>query len=647
MSFNYIGNLGITRLKEIGKILRIPRYSTYKDPESLRDHIKNYLDENGSVKREHLRMIKMTKKKLTELTAHIVGLVNHKIKILEKKSTSITEVNDCDYQMEEKLAEIDKYRQMANICELDDTLKKSLKKYIDKTDSMNLKQVISRMLENEEKLSELASVATRDLDKCKEDAIAALEKAQNTQNSLQKNISLLDARLKEVTMVNDSDRRKLEEKVTTLSNNATDLRRQVDAHTSEALTLHTTITQLEAEKGVFRDNATRFEQELNQLRGRSEEILRQCESLRDEAMIRADKCDSEKEDLNRKFQSYRDETTTNALESDKRINKLIGSIQEISQSNDELVKKVTQSALKIPKLETELENCEELRKVQGVSEQKISELKKSEEDLSNKLKKAEDDFSRLSQELLGEKTKNSTSAETTSRALQDLAAATERNEALQTKLAQITRVSETCAQSLREAEAKFEKGQNKLGIAKETVIANLREVNANYNKCMEVGKRLKVEYDEINVSFKSEQEKSKDLAKKLKTAEISLAFSIKLRDEKNAKLQKSLDTCMESGKRLKISFDKVSSDFERVDKALQECEIEQKARGAKIGDFYIQLKNTRKESNELRDRLTQTISELSQLKQKDNLLKQENMQLKAVLETKSTLKGAVLNLVGK
>lgn len=71
MSFPYIHDLGITRLKEIGKILQIPRYTTYKDPEQLRQYIQTFLTKKNQVKKTHLSKIQKTKEDIDRLTRPI------------------------------------------------------------------------------------------------------------------------------------------------------------------------------------------------------------------------------------------------------------------------------------------------------------------------------------------------------------------------------------------------------------------------------------------------------------------------------------------------------------------------------------------------------------------------------------------------
>lgn len=75
MALNYLDNLGITRLREVGKILQIPRYSTFKTPDELRAHIRSFLDEQSRVRRDHLERIGKTQGQIRRLTAHIRELV--------------------------------------------------------------------------------------------------------------------------------------------------------------------------------------------------------------------------------------------------------------------------------------------------------------------------------------------------------------------------------------------------------------------------------------------------------------------------------------------------------------------------------------------------------------------------------------------
>lgn len=85
MSDIYVGELGITRLKQLASILQLPGYSSYKDPEQLRQYISTVLTKTHRDRAAWLRKIKKTKEDVNNEGAKIIELINQRRKKVSKK----------------------------------------------------------------------------------------------------------------------------------------------------------------------------------------------------------------------------------------------------------------------------------------------------------------------------------------------------------------------------------------------------------------------------------------------------------------------------------------------------------------------------------------------------------------------------------
>lgn len=71
MTLIFIKNLGITRLREVAKILKIPGYTLYDDPNALRSHIMKFLTKQYYVRQKHLDKIGKTQAEVDMLVKHL------------------------------------------------------------------------------------------------------------------------------------------------------------------------------------------------------------------------------------------------------------------------------------------------------------------------------------------------------------------------------------------------------------------------------------------------------------------------------------------------------------------------------------------------------------------------------------------------
>lgn len=71
MTLIFIKNLGITRLREVAKILKIPGYTLYDDPNDLRNHIMKFLTKQYYVRQKHLDKIGKTQAEVDMLVKHL------------------------------------------------------------------------------------------------------------------------------------------------------------------------------------------------------------------------------------------------------------------------------------------------------------------------------------------------------------------------------------------------------------------------------------------------------------------------------------------------------------------------------------------------------------------------------------------------
>ncbi len=71
MTLIFIKNLGITRLREVARILKIPGYTLYDDPNALRNHIMKYLTKQYYVRQKHLDEIGKSQAEIDMLVRHL------------------------------------------------------------------------------------------------------------------------------------------------------------------------------------------------------------------------------------------------------------------------------------------------------------------------------------------------------------------------------------------------------------------------------------------------------------------------------------------------------------------------------------------------------------------------------------------------
>ncbi len=100
MTLFFIQHLGITRLREVAKILKIPGYTLYDDPDKLRQHIMKYLTKRYYVRQKHLDKIGKSQEQIDRLTRHLRELAKEYRKrdsspIRKAMLTTLTQLQDC------------------------------------------------------------------------------------------------------------------------------------------------------------------------------------------------------------------------------------------------------------------------------------------------------------------------------------------------------------------------------------------------------------------------------------------------------------------------------------------------------------------------------------------------------------------------
>ena len=439
MSFEYyIGHLGITRLKEIGKILRIPGYYKYTEPDDLRNHIKEHLDENGSVNSEYLKRIRMNKQKFKEATSHIIAIVDRKLN--RQKYLPI----HYDNQITEKLQEIERCYEEDKNCIPDKNLLEALKKYAKQTNSENFKEIVQRVLESTKELNNFKLEREKELDKCKDDAVKALQDAQTLQKELEGKLVNLSSQLKvQESMRNEElsklrlehakEKRNIEKAHLKDIEDIEEIVVKLTTKVDEASTLNTVITQLKAEKGELSDKSTRFQNELNELHLQMEKLKQDHQTKINEALDKVEKCNIEKERVSMELRNFRESSV-------KDINKLKEILRDSGEVNKRTLEKFQRAFKEKEELVVKLSQCQD------------KDLPK----LSAKLEEVEKNLQEISEKLIKEKELNVLNAQKTATNLKYIESLLQESITLKTNFAKLQRENEKCIKSLNEGRKQYE-----------------------------------------------------------------------------------------------------------------------------------------------------------------------------------------------
>lgn len=260
MSAVFIHNLGISRLREIGSMLKIPRYSTFKNPNELRLHIEQYLDEQGQVKPDQLRAAGLTAEQFNARTREMRQIVARRLGL------TVSQLGQMKYHSQKNQLDDELYRSLKRLhgAKLTRALSaeviRDIKKVASKDAPGHLKELIKEMelthKANEEKYRD----EKKHLENEKINAIKNLESMQETVRELTKKVDELQAKLQ----VSDEDHAKHAKIIQEKTAEIAKLQQEIEQKKKELITAHSVIEALQLKAESIGLQGTKFSEALQE-----------------------------------------------------------------------------------------------------------------------------------------------------------------------------------------------------------------------------------------------------------------------------------------------------------------------------------------------------------------------------------------------
>ena len=250
MSFPYIHNLGITRLKEIGKILQIPRYTTYKDPEQLREYIQTFLTKKNQVTQVHLRKIQKTKEDIDRLTRHI-AVIAAKYKNAKDdpvRSRPRSEVKElASNEMANLLQQLQNCQAQLGVPCIPSDLKEELSKHLQLSNDTNVNDLIRTLIDSDNQSRQNIKVSEQKLLEEQTRAVANLRESQGRIERLNAANAALDQKISKLVDDQKADKSLVPE-----------IARLTDQLKVQTIELYGKIAELETSKTIIDELQTRI-----------------------------------------------------------------------------------------------------------------------------------------------------------------------------------------------------------------------------------------------------------------------------------------------------------------------------------------------------------------------------------------------------
>ena len=289
MSFPYIHNLGITRLKEIGKILQIPRYTTYKDPEQLREYIQTFLTKKNQVTQVHLNKIQKTKEDIDRLTRHI-AVVAAKYKNAKDdpvRSRPRSEVKElASNEMANLLQQLQNCQAQLEVPCIPPDLKEELSRHLQMSNDANVKDLIRALIDSDNESRQTIRALEENLFNEQNKAVASLRESQGRIERLSADNAILEKKISK--LVQSIEDQKADKSLVTEIARLTDQLKvqtiELSGKIAELETSKAVIMDLQTRIGLDADRETKFSTELGTLRGAYEQLqqtnLEQADTIR-------------------------------------------------------------------------------------------------------------------------------------------------------------------------------------------------------------------------------------------------------------------------------------------------------------------------------------------------------------------------------
>jgi chromosome segregation ATPase len=217
-SYRYVSELGITRLKELAKILQIPGYSTYTDPLLLRNHIVSFLNSDFQIRESHLKRIQKSRIALAEATKHLYALASQRSAVRRSPKKGEKEektVQVCDSKVREVIQKVKSVHRELTECKAQagvqgaepqlERVIKALKEYLKVSNLNEIENSVKSLSEMNQKAQEGERKCLFQLESEKKHAVENLEKAERLSKELQKKTQELQTMMKQASTLSGAD----------------------------------------------------------------------------------------------------------------------------------------------------------------------------------------------------------------------------------------------------------------------------------------------------------------------------------------------------------------------------------------------------------------------------------------------------------
>lgn len=427
MTLIFIKNLGITRLREVAKILKIPGYTLYDDPNALRNHIMKYLTKQYYVRQKHLDEIGKSQAEIDMLVRHLRDIAKEYKKRqsspLKRSMTSLaSRLQECGGVCPDDL----KVQLPADV-----SSKLSIASASRKTFPlvMNASPVASNISPvalsaaplpvalsasptapiNEDGVAatSILPVKENSLDEAKKQLYAEKVQAIKDLEDAQKKIELYQAELKKLDQILGSDS-SLEDISSALSK-IMDLQTELSSKIESVKTQETIIAALQAQMGDQSSTPTLFEKESRGMMNRVTELDQKTQNLIQEVARHVKTIEEQKRTITDQDQTIQ----MLNIEQEQHVAKIQAQVKEIQQCNvssqecaqkleqlqqriDLLSNQLVEQKFNADKLEAENKRFgQQLQTVAYGDEKELGEMKKYVADMMVYLSKATGKIARL------------------------------------------------------------------------------------------------------------------------------------------------------------------------------------------------------------------------------------------------------------
>ncbi len=430
MTLIFIKNLGITRLREVARILKIPGYTLYDDPNALRNHIMKYLTKQYYVRQKHLDEIGKSQAEIDMLVRHLRDIAKEYKKRqsspLKRSMTSLaSRLQECGGVCPDDL----KVQLPADVSSKLSIASASRKTFPLVMNASPVASSISPVALSAAPLP-VAPVAlsASPTDPINEDGVAATSILPDKENSLdeakkqlyaekvqaikdledaQKKIELYQTELKKLDQILGSDS-SLEDISSALSK-IMDLQTELSSKIESVKTQETIIAALQAQMGDQSSTPTLFEKESRGMMNRVTELDQKTQNLIQEVARHVKTIEDQKRIITDQDQTIQ----MLNIEQEQHVAKIQAQVKEIQQCNvssqecaqkldqlqqriDLLSNQLVEQKFNVDKLEAENKRFgQQLQTVAYGDEKELGEMKKYVADMMVYLSKATGKIARL------------------------------------------------------------------------------------------------------------------------------------------------------------------------------------------------------------------------------------------------------------